>query len=370
MSSNIQQVPFISHDNTPTSRKVRVIENKLTRDLNEIVSKIRTYINPLIPASELDQKFKPIYSQQIYDIIRAAATDAYTAGIEYVTNLPIFHNLHNYILVEDIDAISALADEYSARFWGRVVLTTKTGHNNKIFGTPISITRENGIEEEAPRTFLNQKYIVDSISIGVTNRALNLATVNKMRYLAEKAHVNPLTFNLSNIRIRKPRRRNEEKVRIAQAAVTKKKEQKKKTLTAEEILLMQQRGITLDEETDSIDIDETTSTLNTTFDALNLNLSQEGDPITGGSAAATLSTALGLGVLNNIIDTATKVDVMWVTEQDDRTCPICEPLHGTTYNIYDDFYPVPVEDTHSSCRCRLIIVGPNGVSEEEGEEFL
>lgn len=183
--------PLVSFEHTPTSKRVTTIENRLTRELNQILTKIRTYINPLQPTNDIENKFKPLYEQQVYDAIRSAATDAYTAGVDYVRTLPIFKNLHTYLMVEDIATISQITDEYTARFWGRVAITTSKGRD-KIFGT-IPITKESGIAEPAA-TFLSPRYIVEIISIGVTNKALNLATIAKMRYYAEKAR--PININL------------------------------------------------------------------------------------------------------------------------------------------------------------------------------
>jgi hypothetical protein len=182
--------PLVSFEQTPTSRRVTIIENRLTRELSSIVTKIRNHINTLQPTNDIENKFKPVY-----DLIRSAATNSYTAGADYVKTLPIFKNLHSYLLMEDIDTITRLADEYTSRFWGRVAITTSKG-KDKIFGT-IPITRD-GLEEPTP-TFLSQRYIVESISIGVTNTALNLATIAKMRYYAGKAR--PINITIKQNRL-------------------------------------------------------------------------------------------------------------------------------------------------------------------------
>jgi hypothetical protein len=47
--------------------------------------------------------------------------------------------------------------------------------------------------------------------------------------------------------------------------------------------------------------------------------------------------------------------IVYWTENDERVCPICAPLHGTEYDVGDPFIPIPVQDTHPRCRCRLLL---------------
>lgn len=44
--------------------------------------------------------------------------------------------------------------------------------------------------------------------------------------------------------------------------------------------------------------------------------------------------------------------VMWLTEEDDRVCDICEPLDRQTFTYGQA--PIPVTDTHPRCRCQLV----------------
>lgn len=187
------QLEGVFHDNTPTSKKLRSIERTITRELDTLVAKIKQHINPLSPAHDIDSKFKPLYEQQVYDILRAGAQEAYQLGSDYVSELKIFKNLHTFLTQEDIIFIENLTQEYVSRFWGKLALTTSRG-GNKIFGTAITIDKELGFIEPK-NTFLNPRYIVDPISIGLTNVALNQATINKIRYHAE--NVNPVTINTS-----------------------------------------------------------------------------------------------------------------------------------------------------------------------------
>lgn len=50
--------------------------------------------------------------------------------------------------------------------------------------------------------------------------------------------------------------------------------------------------------------------------------------------------------------------VMWLTEEDDRVCDICEPLDRQTF-AYGQA-PIPVTDTHPRCRCQLVACDEDG----------
>jgi hypothetical protein len=46
--------------------------------------------------------------------------------------------------------------------------------------------------------------------------------------------------------------------------------------------------------------------------------------------------------------------VVWVTAQDDKVCfKYCRPLEGRIFNLADENTPIPPDDTHPHCRCRL-----------------
>lgn len=46
---------------------------------------------------------------------------------------------------------------------------------------------------------------------------------------------------------------------------------------------------------------------------------------------------------------------MWVTAED--PCPICSELEGEVWDMEEfDFLPIPVDDTHPSCRCRIVLI--------------
>lgn len=192
---SIQQEAVFTHDNTPTSRKARTIENRVNKELTTVVRKIRANINPLQAVNEIETKFKPLYGEQVYDIIRVAAQEIYIVGTEYVNNLPIFKNLQSYLILEDIHYIEEVSEEYSSRFWGRVALTATRGgdKSSKIFGTNITISKERGILDPG-QTFINPNFIIIPVTSGLIYTTLNQATVRRIRYNVE--HINPLTINI------------------------------------------------------------------------------------------------------------------------------------------------------------------------------
>lgn len=239
----------ITHDNTKTSRSLRQVEKQLANDINQLIMDIRKEIDPLQPWYSISQHIKPVYGQQIYDLIRAATQEAYILGNQYVASLKIFVNLPSYLTQTDIMAIESLSQIYYDKFWGRVVISVSR-RADKAFGI---IQRM----QEPPDTFLNPNFIVTSIATTLTTHALNIATLAKIRRLA--INVNPFIINKN----------------ILQAAAT-------------------------------------------------------------------------------IQD----VEIMWVTSNDERVCPICRPLHGHKWPLGDDTIPIPPQQSHQRCRCRLVVITP------------
>lgn len=55
------------------------------------------------------------------------------------------------------------------------------------------------------------------------------------------------------------------------------------------------------------------------------------------------TTAAGSGLI---------VDARWFTADDERVCPVCEPLHNTAYAVFSIYFPGG-PPAHPRCRCRL-----------------
>lgn len=52
-----------------------------------------------------------------------------------------------------------------------------------------------------------------------------------------------------------------------------------------------------------------------------------------------------------------KTSLMWLTAEDERVCSLCGPLNGIVVDAGAEFAPgvrLPVVDTHSRCRCKLV----------------
>jgi hypothetical protein len=76
---------------------------------------------------------------------------------------------------------------------------------------------------------------------------------------------------------------------------------------------------------------------------------------------------LGLEPTYNPEQPVIQVLMVWVTAQDDQVCPICEPLDGQEFELEDSSMPVPPDDTHESCRCRLML--QEDLNPLEGTDF-
>jgi SPP1 gp7 family putative phage head morphogenesis protein len=47
-----------------------------------------------------------------------------------------------------------------------------------------------------------------------------------------------------------------------------------------------------------------------------------------------------------------QLNPVWITEQDERVCPICQPLHGKRYDSFKSQFPMG-PPAHPQCRCTL-----------------
>lgn len=103
-----------------------------------------------------------------------------------------------------------------------------------------------------------------------------------------------------------------------------------------------------DERRGTIAVDETTQA----FSAGQLGAR---DRITGGDGAAEIDGKF------------VTIDLIWGTEMDDRVCPRCRPLDGTTEDVWGKVFPNgPGPESHPNCRCFLrprAAVWPSGAVE-------
>lgn len=85
-----------------------------------------------------------------------------------------------------------------------------------------------------------------------------------------------------------------------------------------------------------------------------------------------LSLATILATMTLALSTLTKLDqlpsdqarkLVWVTDQGPNVCPICSALEGQEWDEGDDSMPLPIQDSHINCHCRLMIkMGDNILS--------
>ena len=57
----------------------------------------------------------------------------------------------------------------------------------------------------------------------------------------------------------------------------------------------------------------------------------------------------------NPIDYSSQMQVIFKTREDEKVCPICEPLNNNVYDINDAGKPDIPDDTHHNCRCRYLV---------------
>lgn len=82
--------------------------------------------------------------------------------------------------------------------------------------------------------------------------------------------------------------------------------------------------------------------------------------------------ALSEGTTSAIENTA-QFSVIFVTEEDDRVCPICQEFEGIEYQVDPDTRiiinaPVIPDDTHPNCRCRYMIIDSEEILGGSGDD--
>lgn len=180
-----------------------------------------------------------------------------------------------------------------------------TEFTNKFFGRiQLSIDNTNyaqySITETAlPESNLNPNYIATSVAIGVTSKSLALGSTLKAKSIVSNGRIGG----------------------ILQAAAPKKRRKK----TAAEIALEEVQA----------EIDAAIEEGDTDLLGIITNL--------GGSAL------IGIGISELL-----RQEFVWVA-QPGRCEQYCAPLEGQTFDVLDPNIPVPIQDTHPSCRCRLLL---------------
>lgn len=179
-----------------------------------------------------------------------------------------------------------------------------TEFTNKFFGRILlsientNIGRYSISETVIPESNLNPNYIATSVAIGVTSKSLALGSTLKAKSIVTSGRAGG----------------------ILQGAA--KKRRKK---TAAEIALAELQA----------EIDAAIEEGDTDLLGIITNL--------GGSAL------IGIGISELL-----RQEFVWVA-QPGRCEQYCAPLEGQTFDVLDPNIPVPIDDTHPNCRCRLLL---------------
>jgi hypothetical protein len=282
-----------SHEQTQASKQNREIEQSLVGELNKYLNLIR---------SELD-KSETLHWTQLRGVLiprlRDSVIQTMRAHIGQSYELGAKYvtsrvglSKAGFATHADIDNVKALSQEYTDKFFGRIELAL----NNTL--------RRSFYKNEPPDSRLNPNYIATSIAISASSKALAEGTRFKAKSILNTNKANP---------------------DILSAATNKKAKKKKK-----------KRDIELLPAIDPLSVED--------------------------ELAAEVGLGLGLGFVGGIslatLAASQLQEQQWVWVTAENPCTeFCEPLEGEVFTMDDiDFAPVPIDDTHPHCRCRLLLL--------------
>ena len=224
--------------------------------------------------------------------MRAAVSKSYEIGSEYVTSR-VGLSAASFLTHGDIDNIKNLSIEFTNKFFGRVQLSLDNTIRSEFY------------KQQPADSTLNPNFITTSVAISATSKAM-----------AEGSRLKAKSILQTN---------KSDNVSLLQAATattpTKKKAQKKK------------KQVELLPAIDPLSEED-------------LLITNVGLGFAGGISLATLAAS---ALQEN--------QWVWITAADDRVCEICESFEGEVYTMDDiDLAPVPVDDSHNNCRCRLLLL--------------
>lgn len=282
-----------SHEQTQASQQNRETEQSLVGELNKYLNLIR---------SELD-KSETLHWTQLRGVLiprlRDSVFQTMRAHIGQSYNLGADYvtsrvglSKAGFVTHADIDNVKALSQEYTDKFFGRIELAL----NNTL--------RRSFYKNEPPDSRLNPNYIATSIAVSASSKALAEGTRSKAKSILNANKANPDILS-------------------AATAATKKSKKKKK-----------RKDIELLPAIDPLSVDDEL--------AIEAGL---GLGFAGGISLATLAASA-----------LQQQQWVWVTAENPCT-EFCEPLEGEVFTMDDiDFAPVPIDDTHPHCRCRLLLL--------------
>lgn len=284
---------LITHEQTGISQQNRDIESNLVETLNGYLNLIRSVLdNSRTKWTDFRVVLEPRFRPIVEQSIREASTLSYQLGSSYVANKA---GLPFFLTVTDIENIKQLTTEFTNKFFGRIELAINSTRGD--LRIPFM---------EPADSRINPNYIATSIAIGVTSKSLALGSTLKAQSLVTNGRAGRMPLSSS----------------VMQAATDKKKKRKK---TATEIALEEIQD----------EIDAAIEEGETDLTSILINL--------GSSALVAAAIA---ELLNQRF--------VWVT-QAGACAEICVPLAGQRWDVTDPNIPIPVQDSHVSCRCRLLL---------------
>lgn len=283
-----------THERTVISRQNNALESELSFKLNAVVKVIRELIKEDPSIQSVDRlKAAGGLEAEVYDIIRSYVQKSYELGTKYVTDIA---KIEPRLTSSDIERIKAMSDDFAIRFWGRV--------QKAIFESKMPSASNNPVITDQfviPNDSFHSNFIVNSLSIAITSMALNEATKAKT------------SANLSTILLRPL-------------------QQEQQALRGDEL--------------------QAAATYKSLHDRIIENYGNVPYSVSGQYRAPneTITIQMPSVIPENIV-------YMWIATIDERTCPLCVSLHGSTWDLTDAASIPDIPDsTHYNCRCRVMLV--------------
>lgn len=327
------------HDSTLISKHVRTIEKDVVRKLDKIVNEIRT--DNL--SNHNDVLLKHIYGTAVYDVIRSAVQRSYSEGIDHVA--VDAHKIEGFLSSSDLLVIKGLATRFASQFWFLVdKYFVKAESKRKVLAQPLMQRRQQ--VSTTRYTFVSTSPLsmnsrITVLATTITHMTLAVATIEKARQLQnkQKTLLTGKAITPTNLKVQKD-------VSKVPAPTQRRQLPPPQNVTGPVPPVLDDTGQEPIIATTPQDVEET------------------GWGLTG---IGSLLTLLGLQQQQQASDVSNQV--VWMTAQDDRVCPICAALEGQTWDVNDPDIPVPggEGDTHFNCRCRLMILGSDNEVVAAGE---
>lgn len=308
-------------EQTKESQQARSLENRLLIDFNTILEFIRDsfdfkssdYVTQL-------QDIRNITYSQTYAVIRHYYQEAYLLGTNFVNDVFVSSP---FITHSDLDEISKHAEEYTNRFYGRLLKVLQKGNKDFYMSLFNNITNASALinDQEQIDLFAKQlekasSYLYTSLAVLIISEALNTATINKTKKLMQ-----PQLRASGGFMLQAGKATNKALRQALEEEQRLREENRSDALRASGFFVI---------------------------------------PL--GSIQPQQSTKSVKGKIRNM--DISKMRYKWIAHQDDRTCSQCSLLDGTEYTTADDFIPTIPDSSHFSCRCRIIPISSSFIDIE------